>query len=67
MDEDVKHGFVEIRIDRVSMRFPTPIRKIEFDRAPDRIVVVKANYGVTKIRASPTIPSSELNDFYLIA
>ena len=62
IDEHVKHGFIERGIGRVAMQFPIAIDQIDLDRAAHWLVSIDADGSVGEIRASFTIPISELDD-----
>ena len=51
----------------MAVRFPTPIREIELDRAADGLAAVDANRGIGKIGTGFAVPSAELDDLDLIA
>ena len=67
LDEDVKDRVVKSRVGGMAVRFPTPIREIELDRAADGLAAVDANSGIGKIGTGFAVPSAELDDLDLVA
>ena len=58
---------VEGRVSGMSVRLPTAIGEIEFDRAPERIAAVDANGGIGKIGSGFAVPGAELDDLDFVA
>ena len=67
LDEDVKNSVVERRVRGMAVRFPTPIREIELDRATNWIAAVEANRCIGKIGTGFAVPGAELDDLDFVS
>src|SRR4029077_943757 len=67
LDENVKHGCFERRIDGVPMCFPTAITQIDLYATANRLAPAYPNCSITKIRTSFAVPGAKLDDLDFVS
>jgi hypothetical protein len=67
LDKNVKHSRFERWVSRVTMCFPTAIKQIDLDAAANRFSAIYPNCSIAKVRASFTVPGTELDNLDLVS